>query len=248
MNVKNIMAGLAAALLSVSAVYADSPVKEYREILRLQESGMHGRSRHLFGRKADRIVGGDAEGRAILSEVIMNVPGYEARVKEFMAENPYSVLVPQINYRHALNLFDKQDYKAAGALLDDVSPTQIERSQVDEYLFKKAYCELENGDVDRALLRFIELEKRPVSDYTAPAKYSIAYIYYEKKAFFDALGWFEKAALDRRFAENANYFIMECRFMLKDYEYVTRHGEKMYEGVPEDRKPHRIRKASPRQQ
>lgn len=241
MNVKNIMAGLAAALLSVSAVYADSPVKEYREILRLQESGMHGRSRHLFGRKADRVVGGDAEGRAILSEVIMNVPGYEARVKEFMAENPYSVLVPQINYRHALNLFDKQDYKDAGALLDDVSPTQIERSQVDEYLFKKAYCELENGDVDRALLRFIELEKRPVSDYTAPAKYSIAYIYYEKKAFFDALGWFEKAALDRRFAENANYFIMECRFMLKDYEYVTRHGEKMYEGVPEDRKPHLAR-------
>ncbi len=238
MNVKNIMAGLAAALLSVSAVYADSPVKEYREILRLQESGMHGRSRHLFGRMADRIVGGDAEGCAILSEVIMNVPGYEARVKEFMAENPYSVLVPQINYRHALNLFDKQDYKAAGALLDDVSPTQIERSQVDEYLFKKAYCELENGDVDRALLRFIELEKRPVSDYTAPAKYSIAYIYYEKKVFFDALGWFEKAALDRRFAENANYFIMECRFMLKDYEYVTRYGDKMYKAVPEDRKPH----------
>jgi TolA-binding protein len=241
MNTKNIMAGLAAALLSVSALYADSPVREYREILRLQESGMHGRSRHLFNRNAGRIVGGDDEGRAVLSEAIMNLPGYEARFKEFIAENPYSVLVPQITYRHALNLFDRQDYKAAGALLAEVAPTAIERSQVDEYLFKKAYCELESGDVDRALLRFIELEKRPVSDYTAPAKYSIAYIYYEKKEFFDALGWFEKAALDRRFAENANYFIMECRFMLKDYDYVTRHGERMYKSVPEDRKPHLAR-------
>ena len=241
MNMKNIMAGMAAALLSVSALYADAPVKEYREILRLQESGMHGRSRHIFTQKADRIIGGDNEGRAVLSEVIMNVPGYEARAKEFMAENPHSVLVPYIIYRHALNMFDKQDYKAAGELLDEVAPTSIERSQVDEYLFKKAYCELENGDIDRALLRFIELEKRPVSDYTAPAKYSIAYIYYEKKAFFDALGWFEKAALDKRFTENANYFIMECRFMLKDYEYVTRYGEKMYDSVPEDRKPHLAR-------
>ena len=241
MNMKNIMAGLAAALLSASALYADVPVREYREILRLQENGMHGRSRHLFNEKAAASRGGDASGRAVLSEVIMNVPGYEARVKEFMEENPHSVLIPQITYRHALNLFDRQDYKAAGALLDEVAPTAIERSQVDEYLFKKAYCELENGDVDRALLRFIELEKRPISDYTAPAKYSIAYIYYEKKEFFDALGWFENAALDRRFAENANYFIMECRFMLKDYEYVTRHGERMYKSVPEDRKPHLAR-------
>ena len=241
MNMKNIMAGLAAALLSASALYADVPVREYREILRLQENGMHGRSRYLFNEKAAASRGGDASGRAVLSEVIMNVPGYEARVKEFMEENPHSVLIPQITYRHALNLFDRQDYKAAGALLDEVAPTAIERSQVDEYLFKKAYCELENGDVDRALLRFIELEKRPISDYTAPAKYSIAYIYYEKKEFFDALGWFEKAALDRRFAENANYFIMECRFMLKDYEYVTRHGERMYKSVPEDRKPHLAR-------
>ena len=241
MNMKNIMAGLAAALLSASALYADVPVREYREILRLQENGMHGRSRHLFNEKAAASRGGDASGRAVLSEVIMNVPGYEARVKEFMEENPHSVLIPQITYRHALNLFDRQEYKAAGALLDEVAPTAIERSQVDEYLFKKAYCELENGDVDRALLRFIELEKRPISDYTAPAKYSIAYIYYEKKEFFDALGWFEKAALDRRFAENANYFIMECRFMLKDYEYVTRHGERMYKSVPEDRKPHLAR-------
>ena len=114
MNMKNIMAGLAAALLSASALYADVPVREYREILRLQENGMHGRSRHLFNEKAAASRGGDASGRAVLSEVIMNVPGYEARVKEFMEENPHSVLIPQITYRHALNLFDRQEYKAAG--------------------------------------------------------------------------------------------------------------------------------------
>ena len=67
MKVKNIMAGLAAAMLSVSALYAGSPVREYREILRLQENGMHGRSRHLFSRNADRITGGDNEGMDLLN-------------------------------------------------------------------------------------------------------------------------------------------------------------------------------------
>ena len=246
MKLKYILAGFAAAMLSVSALYADGNIREYREILRMQESGMHGRSRHVFADKAkaenlSAEQSADPAGHAVLSQVIMNVPGYEAKMKEYYETSPHSALMPQIIYRHALNLFDAKDYQSAGVLFSVVSPAQLERSQVDEYLFKKAYCELENGDVDRALLRFIELEKRPVSDYTAPAKYSIAYIYYEKKAFFDALGWFEKAALDSRFAENANYFIMECRFMLNDHQYVTRHGEKMYNEVSEDRKPHLAR-------
>ena len=246
MKLKYILAGFAAAMLSVSALYADGNLREYREILRMQESGMHGRSRHVFSEKAkaehlSAEQAADPQGHAVLSQVIMNVPGYVAKMREYYETNPHSVLMPQIIYRHALNLFEVKDYQSAGVYLSVVSPAQLEKSQVDEYLFKKAYCELENGDVDRALLRFIELEKRPISDYTAPAKYSIAYIYYEKKAFFDALGWFEKAALDSRFAENANYFIMECRFMLNDHQYVTRHGEKMYKEVSEDRKPHLAR-------
>lgn len=241
MRLKCIMAGIAAFIVSASALHADGDVREYRDILRLQESGMHSRARNILRKQGPAVRRGDAEGRAVLSETIMNVPGYEYGMNAYVAAHPYSVLVPQIRYRHALNLFEKQDYVAAGEILDEVSPVQIERSQVDEYLFKKAYCELERGDLDKALLRFIELEKRPVSDYTAPAKYSIAYIHYGRKEFFEAVGWFEKAALDARFAENANYYIMECRFMLKDYKYVTRHGEKMYSSVPDDRKPHLAR-------
>ena len=251
MNMKFILSAFAAAVLSsamlsaagdgTSAKLVTPRSREYREILRLQENGMHSRSRLLFENLSEESAKADPEGYAILSDVIMNVPGYGYRMRRFMDESPYSVLVPQIMYRHALNLFDAQEYVKAGELLDQVAPTQIEKSQVDEYLFKKAYCELERGDVDRALLRFIELEKRPISDYTAPAKYSIAYINYEKKNFFDALGWFENAALDGRFTQMANYYIMECRFMLKDYEYVTGYGEKMYQAVSDERKPHLAR-------
>lgn len=215
--------------------------RQYREILKLQENGMHNRSRMLFSEAARKYQDSDPEGYAVLGEVIMRIPSYEHRMNRFMNGHPYSMLLPQIRYRHALNLFDAQDYVSAGAVLDSVPPTHIERSQVDEYLFKKAYCELERGDSDKALLRFIELEKRPVSDYTAPAKYSIAYINYEKGNFAEALNWFEKSSKDGRFAAISNYYIMECRFMLKDYEYVAANGDNMYKVIPDDRKPHLAR-------
>ena len=144
MKVIYILAGVAAAMLSVSALYADGDIREYREILRMHESGMHGRSRHVFTEKAasEKLLteqAADPEGYAVLSEVIMNAPGYVARVGEYFKRNPHSVLMPQIFYRHTLNLFEAKDYQQAGTYFSLVSPSQIEKSQVDEYLFKKAY-------------------------------------------------------------------------------------------------------------
>ena len=181
MNMKNILAGFAAAMLSVSALYADGDIREYREILRMQESGMHSRSRHVFTQKASLNQDSDIAGHAALSAVVMNVPGYQGTVMDYFTGNQDAHLSQQILYHHALNLFESGDYQQGEAFFSAVMPSVLERAQVDEYLFKRAYCELENGKADRALLRFIELEKRPVSDYSAPARYSIAYIKYENK-------------------------------------------------------------------
>ena len=225
----------------MSQAYECSRSEQYREILKLQEKGMHNRARVRFREFGRQFRATDPEGYAVLGEVIMDVPYYTHRMDRFVAEHPYSVLVPQIRYRHAMNLFDRRDYKSAGALLDSLTPSCLERRQVDEYLFKRAYCEMDRGETDKALLRFRELERRPVSDYTAPARYSIAYINYGKKNFAEALMWFEKSVLDGRFSEMSNYYIMECRFMMKDYEYVTENGDRMYKAVPEDRRPYLAR-------
>ena len=74
----------------------------------------------------------------------MNIPGYEASMKEFMRTHPYSIHVPQIRYRHALNLFDSQKYKAASVHFAQIAPKQLTKSQRTEFLFKRAYSDLEN--------------------------------------------------------------------------------------------------------
>ena len=183
----------------------------------------------------------DPKGYAVLQDVLSRVKGYEAEMNAFLNEEPQSVLIPQIIYAHALNLFDDADYIEAAQELGKVPVKALGKDQIDEYLFKKAYCALENQEYDNALKLFHEVEARRFSDYTAPSRYAVGYINYDRKDFEEALIWFEKSALDSRFEEMSEYYMMECRFMLKDYAYVTANGDRMYESVPADRKPHLAR-------
>ena len=215
--------------------------REFRKVLDIQEAGMHSRSHNLFRNLSDRKDDSYAEGSAVLDQVVLKVPGYESAMARFESRHPHSVMIPRIRYAHAVNLFASQEYEAAASCLDMVTPSHISRKQHDVYLFMKAYCSLDAGNYDIALLRFKEIEKRPASGYTAPSRYAVGYINYERKDFHEALGWFEKSSQDVRFREISNYYIMECRFMLGDHKYVTSCAEEMYESVPQDRKPHLAR-------
>ena len=215
--------------------------KEFQEALRLKERGMTARSTYVFDCIGKEAGDTDPRGLAVLGDVLMRVPGYEAVMEAFLDDAPYSIYVPQIRYAHALNRFDAQDYVVAQKVLKKINVKDLYEAQRDEYLFKKAYCALEGEKYDDAFKGFLKVEEREMSDYTAPARYALGYICYNGRKFNDAVLWFEKASADERFKDIADYFILESRFMLKDYRYVTSNGEAMYQSVPEDRKPHLAR-------
>ena len=241
---------LASALLSGFAANAQvsgtegldrSHSKEFREALRLHDYGMFSRSRHSFDELSRKTGASDPEGYAVLNDVKLNVPGYVRGMDKFFEENPHSVLIPKIRYAHALNLFDAQEYRKASAEFALLKPSLLYKSQRPEYLFKKGYAHLENGEMQDALRDFKTVESMKLSDYTAPARYAMGYINYELKDFQEALKWFEESKKDGRFSEMSNFYIMECRFMLGDHRFVTENGDKMYELVSEERKPQMAR-------
>ncbi len=235
MNKNAILAIFASAVMSAAVLGAAEsriPVADDNPF------GKGGKSILLKGRELEKA---DPEGYAVLNDVILRIPGYKTEMEEFLRNKPYSVLIPQVEYAYALNCFDDGDYEAASRWFSKIEESELYRDQADEFLFKKAYSLLENRSLDEALLRFLELERRPITDFTAPARYAIGYIDYERKDFREAMEWFEKASDDSRFTEIANYYIMECRFMLKDYRYVTENGDSMYETVAEERKSHLAR-------
>ncbi len=204
-----------------------------RQAMGLYERGLFARAEALFNDMGEDMW---AEGYAVLCAARMEKREYPTLMDAYIQKYPYSGLIPQIRFHHAGNLFDKAEYEAALTEYDKVARGQLYKYQVSEYVFKKAYCDFEAGNYDRALTRFKEVVERKKSDYTTPSEYAIAYINYSRKNFAEALPWFEKAAKDRRFNEIASYYILECRFMAKNYNDVVTDGPKMFEQVPADRK------------
>ena len=227
--------------MAAQDVHDISGHQEFRDALKLYDNSMFSRSHTLFDGLSERTASSDPEGISVLSQVRAEVPGYETLMESFIGRNPHSVHVPQIRWHHAMNLFDRHDYKAAGEVLGDIDIRRLYRGQKVEYLFRKAYCDLEARDLESAKSNFAEVERSSVSEYHAPSRYALGYISYVQGDFPTAIEWFEKARKDSRFAPMSNYYLMESRFMLGDHRYVTENGESMYEAVPDERKPHLAR-------
>ena len=220
---------------------ASDRVRDFREAMRLYDKEMYSRSRMMFEKMAGDYETVEPAAYALLCDVRTNTPGYVRSMETFVLKYPYSALIPQINFYHALNLFDGQKYDEASRVFSEIKEKSLYRQQRAELIFKRAYSDLENGNICSARDGFLEVEKRQMSDYTMPSRYGIGYIEYQLKNFSKAIEWFEKAVADPRFKEIAGYYILECRFMLKDYDYIIQEGDLMYKSVPADRKAHLAR-------
>lgn len=207
---------------------------EFRQALFLYGKGMYEEAMSRFSRLASEYDDPEARGYAVLCAVRMKLPSYGELSRRYLEKYPFTLAASRIKYADALNLFDAGDYAAASAVLESLDPKSLERGQRDEFLFKRAYCDYETGNTGRALERFAELAAGVKPDYAAASSYMAGYICYCGKDFTEAAGWFGQSSGDSRFSAMSRYYIAECRFMLKDYEYVTDNGPGLLESVPED--------------
>lgn len=247
MNKKTILAALAAAVMTSFPLQAASDgvpgpaSKEFKEALRLYDRGLANRSSIVFDRLARMNDDADAEGYAVMADIVSGTPGYVSMMETYLAKRPHTALAFRMRYQHAMNLFEAEEYLEAGNILSEIDRKRIDKGQIDEYIFKSAFCALENGDEAKAKELFQEIDMRPVSDYTAPSRYVLGYLAYEDQDFQKAIDWMDEASEDSRFKSMAEYYIFESRFMLKDHEYVVANGDSMYAAVPKERKAHLAR-------
>ncbi|MBQ8070636.1 MAG: tetratricopeptide repeat protein [Bacteroidales bacterium] len=233
---------LAAALISISgspSLGAQSADRDqFRKALSMYERGLYSEARTMFSSMAPDA---QTEGYAVLCAATLRSEGYETMISDYLEKYPHSGLAPLIHYRYGLNLFDDEEYRRSGEEFSLFRVNDLPADYAVEYLFKSAYSDFGTGDYDAAIHGFEKVMAKPHSDFTAPSQYATGYIWYEREKFSEALDWFGKSVKDPRFEEMSNYYIMECHFMMKDYDYVTAHGADMYGRVPEERKPHLAR-------
>ncbi|MGN1212025.1 MAG: hypothetical protein ACI4TM_10090, partial [Candidatus Cryptobacteroides sp.] len=210
--------------------------REFRIATDLFGKGMYEKACDLFGQLYDCTGDVEARGWQVLCEVTMRSGQSRQAMDAFIADCPRSPMIPRIRYAYACNLFDMGDYIGASEILDQISKRQLYKTDRTEFLFKKAYCDFELRNYDRAIIRFKEVEALPESDFTAPSRYALGYMNYQRRNFAEAASWFSKSASDDRFAAVSEYFVLECKFMEKEYGYVVTKGPKALEKVPADRR------------
>ena len=229
---KKLLAALAALVLS-SGLYAQN----WEQVKQLYQAGMYS--------ETIRLVHGDsspmAEGYRALCALQLRSDNAHALAKAFIDRYHENLLVPQVRYLLGLDLFDHEQYEEALNQFNRISLQDIQTSQQAEYTYKTGYSAFAQGEWERARGLLMRTRDLPYSDYSAPSYYTLGYISYAQKDFKDAADWFEEAGKDYRFQALANYYILECRFNEKDYKYVVKFGEDLFDKVPEDRQPHMAR-------
>ncbi|MBR0111658.1 MAG: tetratricopeptide repeat protein [Bacteroidales bacterium] len=207
----------------------------------LYDSGMYERARGIFETVAQQQASPVSEGYIILCDLQTGAEDCGSRIVAYEEKYGRTALSARIHYLYGMKLFDAGEYAAAKDELQSVGRRGVSRRDAVEALFKSAYSDFALGRDADAKAGFLAVERLPQSDFTAAARYAIGYINYTENNFHEAFGWLERAARDSRFAENAAYYMLECRFMEKDYAYVTANGEAVYATVPAERRAHLAR-------
>ena len=104
-------------------------VSDFREALRLYDKDMYSSAAYAFDDLHKSSTAAEPKAYSLLCDVKTNVQGYVGRMEAFFNEHPYSAMIPQIKYYHALNLFASGDYVAAYKVLVELSEKKLYKAQ-----------------------------------------------------------------------------------------------------------------------
>ncbi|MBP9998626.1 MAG: tetratricopeptide repeat protein [Bacteroidales bacterium] len=231
-----ILSFILAALLATSIAPAD-----YRQALNLYDSGLYERARTVFEQGGEDPL---CEGYVVLCALKMRSVDYPELYSGYMRKYPSSSLTGLIRYENAMRSFDQERYAEASDELALVPENCLPKASVPEFVFKKGYCHFSQGRHPEALAEFERLDEILQSDYSAPARYLSGVMHYSHKEFEPAASWFRKSVKDPRFKELSNFYIVDCEFNMKNYDFVIEEGEKIYDSVPKERQEHLARAIS----
>lgn len=154
--------------------------------------------------------------------------------KVFEDNYPNAPEIPTVRFTLATHFFDKGDYRTAYSVFKTIEKSHLYKVQELEYYFKYSYCNMRVGNYKEAAAGFKKIIDSEVSSYTIPSIYHLGYVYYLEQNFKESYPLFEKAAKDSRFKDIASYYAVESKFMLKDHDYVIKHGPGIIDKLEND--------------
>ena len=235
MSVKSLVTTLLAVTIFSAGLYA-GPVgldRTRRQAVRLYENGLYGQARTLFESLSDDPL---SEGYTVLCAMKMRAEDYPELLADYERRHPVSGMSSLLHFEYGRLLFDEGRYDRAATEFSQVASDALSEAEMSEFVFKSGYSAFAQGHHAEAAQYFTLLEALPQSDYSAPGQYYSGIMLYDAKRFPEAEARFWLAAADPRLVELTDFYIVDCRFNQKDYDFVIREGERIYDSVPPERR------------
>lgn len=223
-------------VLSLSLAFSKD-TKAYKTALDMYRHGMYERAMALFEQQA----GDDlCEDYALLCAVKLRSRNCGMRVEVMDDAHPKTMINSAVHFEYALLLFDEGEYAKAADEFAKVSKTRLTRAELSEYWYKKGFAAYNQGKMDDAEQCFLECTAKE-SQYLNPARFALGSIAYGRTDFEKAASWFELTKTDERFRVLSGFYLVDCHFMMKDYNYVVQNGEKLFNELTPESKQHMSR-------
>jgi tetratricopeptide (TPR) repeat protein len=170
----------------------------------------------------------EIEAYKVMCAIALDKVNAEGLVNTFCSKYPNAPQQSMVREALASRYFDTGKYTEALAIYNTINPNHLYRNRRTDFTFKKAYSNMRTGGYERAAEGFAQVLAGPYSQYTVPSTYYKGYVHYIQQQFDQAVPLFEKVGKGNQFSQMAEYFAVESKLMLKDYDYVIQHGEPLY--------------------
>lgn len=228
MRLKILIASALSLILQAATTLASAQdVKpSFAQALLLYENGMYERARAIFETCKEEPT---ANAYAVLCAIKLRSNDADKLFDRYQASATEDFYKAQMHYERAISFFDQCQYSSAAAEFNAVDTAHVSAMRSAEIVFKRGLCAYEMQDYALAQQYFTKVDAMPVGDYTSTARYLLAYMDYTAGAFPSAERWFALAGQDPQYKEVADFFIVDCEFNLKNYDYVIEQGLPIFE-------------------
>ena len=235
MRLKTLLTTLLALTLCASGLASapDGGVRSWQQAMRLYTDGLYEQARIRFEEMPD---GPLSDGYEVLCALKMQTADCDDLLEAYRLRYPSSRLTGAMHFEQGRILFDRKKYQQAATEFSFVNSEDLAEEELPEYIFKCGFCAFSLGQYTEASRFFTLLESLPLSDYTAPGRYFTGIMFYENKQFAQAEANFWQASADARFEALTDFYIVDCEFNQKNYDFVIREGTRIYSSLPPERR------------
>ncbi len=203
-------------------VYSN-PSASYTKALELFEAKRYSAAGHLFDQVSHSIAEPqltmkiNADFYAAECSMYLFHEDAEKRMNLFIHAHPQSPLVKKIDFLLGNYMYRKRRLKEALGWYVKVDPTYLDTDEVNEFYFKRGYCNFSRNNYDSAKYDFAEVKDKHTK-YSPEAMYYYSYIAYRQKNYQTAINGFLALVKDPHFGKDVPYYITELYYLEGDYD------------------------------